>query len=340
MLTAAFLLLTADPPPAAPRSEVPVREVVLSDGARRYAVPVSVGATTLEAGLDTGSSGLRLVPNAAPETDAKPTARNDTYAYGAGAKLDGVTGEAVVKVGALARATTLQLVRRVGCTAAKPHCAAGSIPVERYGIQGDGLPGEGFKAILGVNMAPAEIPSLFTGVGARRWIVELPRPGEAVPGRIVLNPTDEETAGFVALPVVERFSAQKGGLHDAVPGCLKNETTGKQVCGAVLLDSGAPGIRVVSQDAPAQAWSDGTPMSLLLADRSGRVMATERLQAGQRAQATRLTFDNHPEPGSPAIYAGLAPYFAYSVLYDPEHGTVALKPRPATAGGPQGTTTQ
>ena len=337
MLTVAFLLLLTAAP--AVRSEAPVREVVLSDGTRRYGVPIFVGETSLEAGLDTGSSGLRLVPHALPERDARPTTRADTYAYGAGAKLDGVIGEATVAIGALKGVTSLQLVTHVGCTAAKPRCAAGSIPVEQYGIQGDGLPGEGFKAILGVNMASAEIPSLFAGVGARRWIVELPRPGEGAPGRIVLNPTDAETAGYVTLPVVERYSAQKGGLHDSLIGCLKNETTGKQVCGAVLLDSGAPGIRVVSPEAPAQPWGQDTPMSLMLADGSGHVKAVERLRAGERAQATRLTFDTHPEPGSPAIYAGLAPYFAFSVLYDPEHGTVSFKPRPAAPEGPAGTTT-
>ena len=48
-----------------------------------------------------------------------------------------------------------------------------------YGIASDGLPGEGFKAILGIDMARGrgrQPASRF--LGARRWIVELPRPGE------------------------------------------------------------------------------------------------------------------------------------------------------------------
>jgi len=28
------------------------------------------------------------------------------------------------------------------------------------------------------------------------------------------------------------------------------------------------------------------------------------------------------------VYAGIAPYFAYSVLYDARRGTIGLKPRP------------
>lgn len=327
----------AEPTPAV-RTEVPVREVVLSNGTRRYAVLITVGATAIEAGLDTGSSGLRLVPGAVPETDARPTGRSDTYSYGAGAKLDGVVGEAQVAVGALQGATTVQIVRRVGCTADKPRCAAASIPVAQYGIQGDGLPGEGFKAILGVNMARAEIPGLFAGIGARRWIVELPRPGEDAPGRIVLNPTDAEAAGYTPLPVTPRFSEQKGGLHDAVAGCLEIAASGHRICGAVMLDTGAPGLRVLSPDAPSAAWPDGTPATLLLADAQGRVKATEALVIGQRAQASHLTFERRSQSPAPAIFAGLLPYFAFSVLYDPEHGTVAFKARPQALGGPQGAT--
>ena len=42
--------------PAGVRSEIPITETILSDGARRYAVALSVGATPLTAGLDTGST--------------------------------------------------------------------------------------------------------------------------------------------------------------------------------------------------------------------------------------------------------------------------------------------
>lgn len=335
LATAAVVTPAAAQPSASVRAEVPIREVVLSNGARRYGVPITVGSTALEAGLDTGSSGLRLVPNAVPEGDAIATGRSDSYSYGAGAKLDGEIGRATVAVGALSGTTTLQLVRKVGCTAVKPTCAAGSIPVAQYGIQGDGLPGEGFKAILGVNMASAEIPGLFAGVGATRWIIELPRPGEGAPGRIVLNPTDAETAGFVALPIASRFASQKGGLHDGVAGCLKNETNGQQVCGVMLLDSGAPGIRVEDADAP-RPWPNGTPASLTFADGAGRVAAVEHLSIGQREHASNLTMVREPQSKLPEIFAGLSPYFAFSVLYDPAHGTVALKPRSPAAGGPQG----
>ncbi len=321
----------------APRSEVPIREVVLSDGARRYAVPITVGETAIDAGLDTGSSGLRILPGVLADTDAKATSQGDSYAYGSGAKLDGVTGSATVTVGGIARQTRVQLVRTVGCTPNLPRCPASRIPLSDYGIQGDGLKGEGFKAILGINMADAKIPSLLSSIGVRRWIVDLPRPGEGTPGRIVLNPTDEEVAGYARLHVLPQFGRQEGGLHDAVAGCVKNMRSGQTLCGAVLMDCGAPGLTVEVKNT-GSVWSPQTPASLILAE-AGKPVAAATFETDRRPQASHLTFrDGHDGEGNgpQAIYAGLLPYFAWSVLYDPAQGTVGVKPRVPTPDGPVG----
>jgi hypothetical protein len=321
-------------PAALRRAEAPVREVVLSDGTRRYAVPVRVGSTDILAGLDSGSTGLRILPNVLKDGDAQPTSQADSYSYGAGARLSGVVATGVVSVGGLAGQTTMQLVKSVGCSSEKPRCAAGSVPIERYGIQGDGLPDEGFKAILGVNMADADVASLFAGVGARRWIIELPRPGEAGPGRIVLNPTDEERQGFVNLPILRQFAGQRGGAHDAVQGCLINDTTQEKVCGAVVLDTGAPGIRVVRSNSMWKPWAPQTPATLVFADADGHVQAAENLVIDRREHASALSFQQRERAPMTMVMSGLTPYFAYSILYDPEQGTVGFRPRPAVPQGP------
>jgi hypothetical protein len=318
------------------RAEAPIREVALSNGDRRYAVPIRIGGTALDAGLDTGSSGLRVLQRAVPPEALRPSGRGSSYSYGAGAKLDGVVARADVSMGELTGATEVELVRHVGCSGDKPHCAAGSIPVEQYGIQGDGLPGEGFGAILGANMASAEIPSLLAGIGARRWIVELPRPGEPGPGRLVLNPSDAEVQGFVRLPIAQRYADRQGGMHDGVSGCLRDEGSGRHVCGTVLLDTGAPGIRVLAPDAPVPPWPEGTPATLTFMGRDGRPAAVERLVIGRREHASRLTAERQDAAPAPAIFAGLSPYFAFTVLYDPQHGEIGLKPRPPAPPAPEG----
>lgn len=53
---------------------------------------------------------------------------------------------------------------------------------------------------------------------------------------------------------------------------------------------------------------------------------------GARAHASYLAFEERPRIQGTVIYSGLLPYFGFSVLYDPEHGEVGLKPvRPPTA---------
>src|SRR4051812_1605151 len=241
----AFSAMTAgaQPPPApAPRAELPIREVMLSNGARRYAIPLKVGDLAMEAGLDTGSTGLRILPGGLGPRDAVPSTREETYAYPSGSRYDGVAGEARLSLGGLSGRAPVQLIQRLGCVPRYPRCPVSRVPAEQYGVQSDGLPNEGFRAILGANMAPARIGNPFIALGARRWIVELPRPGEAQPGRLILNPTDAELAGYIAVPLAAIHARQEGGgLHDSVPGCLVNTRTQARACGAVLLDSGAPG---------------------------------------------------------------------------------------------------
>lgn len=334
LLAASVGRAAAEAPP--PRSEVPIREVVLTDGARRYAVPVKVGAATIDAGLDTGSSGLRVLPGVLGPADAKAGFIPDSYAYGSGAELRGSIGEATVAVGDLSARTTLQLVKTVGCTRDLPHCPPSRIPQAQYGVQGDGLAGEGFKAILGVNMAEAEVATPLRAIGAKRWIVELPRPGEGAPGRLILNPTDAETQGFVMLPVNRRYDAEHGGLHDSIVGCLVNDTTQEKACGALLLDCGAPGIVVRNSNLRGAPWPNGTPATLVFYGADGKARAAERLTIGLRAHASHLAYRRADGDPGVSIVSGLTAYFAFSVLYDPARGEVGLKPRPVAPGGPGG----
>jgi hypothetical protein len=69
------------------------------------------------------------------------------------------------------------------------------------------------------------------------------------------------------------------------------------------------------------------------------VVAGEALTVGLRAHASHLAFDTAPGPSGAVIFAGLSPYFAFSVLYDAEHQRIGLRPRPTAAGGPEGALT-
>jgi hypothetical protein len=314
--------------PSARRSEAPIREVVLSNGARRYAVPIQVGATPLMASLDTGSTGLRILPGVLARTDAAASDEPETYGYASGSRYQGVASEAAVTIGAAKATSPVHLIRTIGCYAYLPRCPASRTTLALYGIASDGLPGEGFKAILGIDMAPGKVGNPLRFLGARRWIVELPRPGEAE-GRLILNPTEAETEGYAMVPLAAPYAHERGGgLHDAVPGCLSNSTTHARACGVVLMDTGAPGLSVVNGRLEGPAWPNGTPAALELFDASGRLAAREALTIGLRDQGTRLFFRRETRVQGVVIYAGIAPYLAYSVLYDARRGMIGVKPRP------------
>ncbi|HEX4709610.1 hypothetical protein [Phenylobacterium sp.] len=321
----------------APRTEVAIREVRLSNGALRYAVPISIGRTAMLVSLDTGSTGLRILPGALGPADATASAEPESYGYASGSRYEGVVGEATLTMGEAKGTAPVHLIKSIGCYAYLPHCPASRTTLAQYGIASDGLPGEGFKAILGIDMAPGRVGNPLLSLGVRRWIVELPRPGEG-DGRLILNPSEAETEGYAMVPLAAPYAHERGGgLHDAAPGCLSNPAIGGRACGVVLLDTGAPGLSVANGRLDGPPWPDGSQAVLELFDTTGGLAARAAMTVGLRDQGTRLTYRQEARVFGVVIYAGVAPYYAYSVLYDPRRQMIGLRPRPPgpAAGGPR-----
>jgi hypothetical protein len=314
---------------AAPRVELPIHAVTLSNGAVRYGVPIRIGATTLDAALDTGSTGLRVLPGVLRAGDATASEEPEVYGYASGSRYEGLAGEATLGLGAIAARAPIHLISAIGCFAHLPRCPASRTPLPHYGIASDGLPDEGFKAILGTDMDRARIANPLAAMGVRRWIVELPRPGRPDEGRLILNPTPAETAGYAMLPVVGPYSQiQGGGLHDALPGCLIHGQTRARVCGPVLLDTGSSFLAVANARI-AQPWPDGDAVSLEVYGADGTVAARTAFTLGDRDAATRLVWRSELAAPRPSIFAGAAPYYAWSVLYDARRQQIGLKARAA-----------
>jgi hypothetical protein len=325
----AALAQAAAAQPAPPRAELPIVASKLSNGALRYGVSIRIGARTLDAALDTGSTGLRVLPGVLGPGDATASRDAESYGYASGSRYEGMAGQAQVTLGALTARAPLHLIARIGCFAQYPHCPASRTPLPHYGIASDGLPDEGFKAILGTDMGSARVGNPLIAMGVRRWIIELPRPGEPGPGRLILNPTPAETTGFVMLPLATPYAQiQGGGVHDALPGCLVHAATQARACGPVLMDTGSSFLSVVNARR-GPAWPDGSQAALELFDRSGAVALRQVLTLGSRDQATRLFWRDEPRAPGVMVFAGVAPYFAYDVLYDVRRQAIGLKARPA-----------
>lgn len=305
---AALLIAT---PALAQRVELPVREVDLSDGARRYAVPITIDGQAVEAGLDTGSTGLRVLPRGMGAAGQAAKGEQVDYSYGAGTEFGGAAIKLPVAFGTVAGTARVQRIDRIGCRQGRRDCPAAHVDAARFGIQGDGLPGEGFAAILGVRLRHDAVENPFEQLGVKRWIIELPRPGEAA-GRIILNPSDAELAGY------QRIVLDENGTS---PGCLATQTA--RVCGRAFFDTGAPGLRVLGATR-FQPWPNGTPAEIAIGD--GKALATMPVQIGRRDQASALLYEPDANPQT-RLSLGLAPYFHWSVLYDAGRHEIGVKDR-------------
>ena len=327
--------ISASVPNEMQRSEIPIRERLLSDGTRRYAISVRIGSTPIVAGLDTGSSGLRVLADAVKPGDAEPSNKSASYGFDSGAQLKGVVAQTRLAIGDLSARTPVQLVRSVSCSPNKPQCPASRISPTQYGIQGDGIPGQGFQAIIGISMAGSEIGTPLRSVGAKRWIIDLPRSSEET-GRLVINPSEDEVKGYTMLPISPEFSREIGGLHDAVSGCIENTVSKETDCGPVMMDTGVPGIYVASNRKERSPWNARTPAIIVFYDGHGHAMAKETLEIDLRGHASDFRYEWVNRNGPPRVYSGITAYFAFSILYDPDHGLIGLKPRDQALGGPRG----
>ncbi len=320
---AAFALL---PGIAAAQVSVPITQIVLPDGDVRYSVPVRIGdSMPVDALLDTGSTGLRVMRGAMFRDSYTDTGFLNVSEFSAGDKLTGTVGTARLSLGGLTTddAIPFEIVDSESCMSTRPDCGAAKLAPQDYGIGGDGIAGQGFQAILGVGLrtAPgAENPLVH--IGAKQWIIELPEPGQTGTGELILNPGWQDMQGFQMF----QLATQPGGVWhdqgftDTLPACLNDTANGQQICAAAILDTGAPGI-VAYRDGGATAplWSAGDQAALAFSTLSIPFALDHGTGTGTLAA---------PNDGAGVgIVAGILPFFAFDVFYDAANGKIGLKPR-------------
>jgi hypothetical protein len=222
----------------------------------------------------------------------------------------------------------VQLVRTVDCFPKQPNCPASRISQADYRIGGDGLAKQGFDAILGIALGSGAVDNPLRRLGAKTWIVMLPRPGEKTSGALILNPDASEAADYTLFPTQQLLNNGSGGAPDSIPGCLVIEKSGKKICGPTLLDTGAPGVSISSSNpADVGGWKQGDQFSITFTNRQGgTVQATFQAGAMRPAQISASVSQNASQTGT-HIAAGTLPYFLFSVLYDDPRRLVGLRTR-------------
>jgi len=318
MLTPALALAQA-------RVAVPVSQTVLPDGDIRYSVPVRVGdSVPVDALLDTGSTGLRVMRAAIFRDSYTDTGFMSVSSFSAGDRLTGTVGTAVLNIGGLATDAPLpfEVVDSESCASFRPDCGAANAGPGDYGIGGDGITGQGFQAILGVGLRDAQgAENPLEHLGAKQWIIDLPEPGQGGAGSLIVNPDWQDLQGFTMFSLKPEGGGvwHDPGFSDTLPACLNDATNGQSVCGQAILDSGAPGL-IAFQDGPAgPLWTPGDEAMLAFG-------GLEEKFAVDGSPGTGLLREPKSDAGIDLI-AGVVPFFAFDVFYDAAGGRIGLRPR-------------
>ena len=314
--------------PADPaRVEIPIERTVMHSGSVRYWVPVTVGGIgPIRALLDTGSTGL-LVLNRALEGKGFPKIGTFVYSFDSNEILSGTINQARVSVGGLKSGGVVRfgVVRKTRCAPKKPKCPIEKLKSDDYGIGGDGTAGEGYSAIIGIGLDRILIANPLMASGGGSWIVTLPQPGAPGAGALIVNPNAADLEGFRRYKLPREALRLLGAFRASLPGCLTSSESAFNLCGQVGLDTGSPKVYTKVATPPAIAEAK-TPQhfKLQIADGEGQV----EIALDESYQTGRLVyFDATPRQKTPAINAGVFPYYSYQVLYDFARNEIGLKKR-------------
>jgi hypothetical protein len=301
---------------AQPTVEIPIYQTAMDDGTFHYSIWIQVGHRIVEALLDTGSTGVRVLPAVVPgDLTGMPTETE----FGGVLNLNGLVVPETVEIGSLSKTVPVEVIDHSGCSQDTPNC-----PAPRHGgaflIAGDGHSGHGYSAIVGIGFTERsqDIPNPLEALGVNRWIVELPLPDDPqATGRLILNPSVSAQAGFKMAPAV------KGADFF---GCLQSKKPEQMICGPMLLDTGAPGITAITQDIQtAEIWPEGRAVSFRF--RSGQTLSFDAGGQGDLSQIRVVPTKQQSGHGDTFILAGVFPFYFYNVLYDATAHKVGLKER-------------
>lgn len=315
--------------PSAPlAADIPIYQTVMQDHSLRYSIWVQVGSRNVEALLDTGSTGLRVLPAVVPgDLMGVPTETN----FGAGLNLNGLVVQASVQIGPGSKSMPVEVIDHEGCPQTVTGC-----PVhgqDQYLISNDGMTGHGFSAIIGIGFSKRsyDIPNPLEALGFTRWIVELPMPDDpASTGHLLLDPDRAGMAGFRMAPGLKRFDFS---------GCLESTKPAQRICAPTLLDTGAPMIIAVTPDIEnAEVWPKGRPAKFVF--RTGQTLSFEAGEAGDPSMIQVTSPAQMPGNGENYVNAGVFPYYFYDVAYDAGAQEVGLRergkpPRSSVPPGPR-----
>jgi hypothetical protein len=309
---------------AADRIDVPIKQTLV-DGLVRYSIPIVIGGKSIDAMLDTGSTGLSIMASIIPASSYTPSPAPSSFGFGNGQRLIGHVGQVVIGLGNAPETAQVDVnaIEKFVCDKNAADCAPSTGLTKR---RDEGLGGDIFHALVGVSLPPPALgfplinPLLRFGDS---WIIVLPRPGEQAPGHLIINPTTDETNGF------DRFPTDAGSYGgNPLPGCLIDEADGRKLCAPIVFDSGKGAITEITHDLSPGHWPVGTRGAFSFDAPDGKTILAKFTVAQTPANTHVFVgpFPNFKQP-APRVMAGVEPYMLFSVLYDFRRGQIGLKAR-------------
>jgi len=104
---------------------------------------------------------------------------------------------------------------------------------------------------------------------------------------------------------------------------IRHESSTK-LCGPVIFGTGAPGLRISLDDFKAP-WPSNTPARLVVGEYN--VAMALDFRVGRREEGSGMFREELNDGAVPRISVGIMPYFVWSVAYEPNANSIALRPR-------------
>jgi hypothetical protein len=306
----------ATPPATGSGGRVPLRLDQRGSGSVRMAATIEIGGVALDAFVDTGSSGLRVMPGVLD--DSAYDAISDElveFSYHSGLAIGGVVATAPVTIGGLTTPPiAIEAVRSVGCTPELPQCDTA---------------GFGYPAILGIGMR-----NLPGSGGIANPIVQLDgHPAFAVharrgasSGMLTIAPdSDGYELTDVPLEAGGEPLADGSPARDdrTVPTCVVDETHGMTICAGGILDTGCGPTELLrpSYTGANEMWSPGTEVEVTTAALSYSFTIGAMPVPG----VDEVLLEPRPNHTVDMINVGTAAFFHADVLFDQAGGRIGIK---------------
>ena len=309
-----------------------------SKGTVRFTFPITLGSTAPVTGfLDTGSSGIRILPGVIPDSAfAEITETVITASYHSGLLLTGVVATIPVSLGGVATpaAIPVMLVRSISCEATEPNCGVAGYDAGNYTFF------DSARVLVGVGLRNS--PS--SGGVASPMSQLRASPGFVIQGAVHggasatmrLFPAASQIASFKTyrLPVEDGGAPLPNGVAPysdryGLPACLDDKTSGTNYCLGAELDTGNPPVYIewaAADDAGESVLPSGTAIQVTIGPDSG-ILEQYAFTVGSPPTAGVDEIEVEPATLPPYMNLGTQVFFRYDIYFDPLHGVVGFASR-------------